>query len=66
MSKIEFYAPWIDNDKKVKYNHIELKVGEDLKVMWRTYHRRLTKGRTKFDGKFSRHVDDVIKMLKRP
>lgn len=26
VSKIEFHAPWIDSDGKVKYNHIELKI----------------------------------------
>lgn len=63
VSKIEFPAPWIDTDGKVKYNHIDLKTHEDLKVMQRTYHCRLTKGSIEFDAIISRYIEDVIKML---
>lgn len=48
----------------VKYDRIELKSDEDLRVMWRTYHHRLTKGLIEFDAEVSRLVDDIIKMLK--
>ena len=50
----------------MKYNLIELNTDEDLKVMWRTYHRKLTKGPIKFDAIIYRFVGDIIKMLKRP
>lgn len=33
VSKIEFLAPWIDTDGKVKYGCIELKSDGDLKIM---------------------------------
>lgn len=65
-SKIEFRASWIDTDGNVKYNHIKLKTDEDLKIIWRTYHCRLTKGPIEFDAVISKFVDDIIKMLKRP
>lgn len=48
----------------MKYNLIELKISEDLKVIRRTYHRSLTKRLIEFDAKISRYVDDIIKMLK--
>lgn len=66
MSKIEFRAPSIDIEEKVKYNNIELKNDEDLNVMWKTYHHRPTKGTIEFDVAIARSVDDIIKMLKRP
>lgn len=50
--------------ENVKYNNIELEINEDLKVMWRTYHRRLTKGSVEFDSIIYKFVDDIIKMLK--
>lgn len=53
-------------DEKVKYNHIESKTDGDLKVMWRKYYCRLTKGSIEFDATIYRFVDDIIKMLKRP
>lgn len=56
--KIEFCAPWINIEGNVKYNNIKLKIDEDLKVMWRAYRCRQTKGPIEFD--------DIIKMLKRP
>lgn len=48
----------------VKYGLIELKIDEDLKVMRRTFHCRLTKGSIKFDATISRSVNNIIKMLK--
>lgn len=64
MTKIEFREEWIDTDGRMKYNFIELKTDGDLKVMWRSYHRRLTKGLIEFDARISRYADDIIKMLK--
>lgn len=52
-----------DTDEIVIYNLIELKIDENLKAMWRSYHRRLTKGLIKFDAIISRSVDVIIKML---
>lgn len=63
MSKIEFCTNCIDTDGKVKYNLIELKIDEDLKVMWRTYHRRLTKGPIEFAVITSRFVNDITNIL---
>lgn len=54
VSKIEFHAPWIGIDGNVIYNHIKLKTDEDLKVVWRTYHCRLTKESIEFDATTSR------------
>lgn len=65
VSEIEFCTNWIDTDGKVKYNFIELKTSEDLKVIWRTCHRRLTTGPIEFDATIYKYVDDIIKMLKR-
>lgn len=59
-------ATWVDTDARVKYDYIELKSDKDLKVMWKTYHCRLTKGPNEFDVIISRPVDDIIKMLKHP
>lgn len=66
VSKVKFFAPWIDIDGTMKYDHIELKSVEVLKVVWRTYNHRLTKGPIEFDATIFRSVDDIIKMLKRP
>lgn len=65
-SRIEFCGDLIDTDRSVKYNIIELNTDGDLKDMWRTYHRRLTKGSIMFEATTFRSVDDMIKMLKRP
>lgn len=64
VDKIEFCAPWIDTGENVKYNNVGLKIGEDLNVMWRTYHRWQIKGLVECDTKIARFVDDIIKMLK--
>lgn len=47
----------------MKYNNIELKTSEDLKVMWRTCHYRQTKGPIEFDTIIVRFLDDIFKML---
>lgn len=44
---------------------MELNIDEYLKVMWRTYHCRVTKGLIEFDATITRSVNDIIKMLKR-
>lgn len=59
-----FRANWIDTDGNVKYDLMELKTVEYLKVMCRTYHRRITKGAIEFDVRITKSVDDIIKMLK--
>lgn len=63
--KIEFREDWINNDGRVKYNFIELKTDEDLKIMWRSYHHRLTNGPIEFDATIFIFVDTIFKMLKR-
>lgn len=63
MSKIVFYATWININGRVKYDQIKLKIDEDMKAIWKTYHRRLTKGPTKFDATISKSIDDIINML---
>lgn len=50
----------------MKYNCIELKSDEDSKVLWRTYHCRLTKGPVEFDVTNFKFVDDIIEILKYP
>lgn len=64
--KIEFRAPSIDIEGKVKYNNFDLKTDEDLKVRWRTYRYRLTKGPIEFDATIVKFVDDIIKILTCP
>ena len=64
--KTEFCENWIDTNVRVKYILIELKTNEDLTVMWRPFHCRLTKGSIEFDAKISRFVDDIINMSKCP
>lgn len=66
MIKIEFRAPLIDIEEKVKYNNFELKTDEGLKVVWRIYHCRPTKGLIEFDMTIARFVDNIIKMFKYP
>lgn len=66
VKKIEFCGDWIDTDGRVKYNHIELKTDEDVKDMWRSFRRMLTKGPIELDVKISRSVDNIIKMMKHP
>ena len=50
----------------MKYNFIELKTDEDVKEMWKSFGRRITKRSIKLDVRLSKFVDDVIEMLKRP
>lgn len=63
VSKIEFRADWIDTDGSMKYELMKLNTDEDLKVMQRTYHRRLIKGLIEFDVTITIFVDNIIKML---
>lgn len=64
VGKIEFCAPSIDTEGKMKYNNVKLNTGEDLKVMWIIYHSRPTKEPIKSDTTIYIYVDDIIKMLK--
>ncbi|XP_058772492.1 uncharacterized protein LOC131646478 [Vicia villosa] len=66
VTKIEFLEDWIDTNGRVKYNLIELKDDEDVKVMWKSFRRRITKGLIELDAQIQRSVDDIMKMLKRP
>lgn len=66
MREIEFREDLIDTDGMVKYNLIELKTDEDVKDMWRSFCRRLTKGPIKLDPEISRSTNDIIKMMKHP
>ena len=50
----------------MKYNLIELKNDEDVKAMWKSFHRRLTKGPIELDAEIRRSVDDIMKCLIRP
>ena len=63
---IEFRENWIDTNGRVKYNLIELKTDEDVKEMWRSFRRRITKGPIELDAKLSRFVDDIMEILKCP
>lgn len=62
--KAEFRDDLVDNDGRVKYNLIELKI-DKVKYMWRSFRRRLTKGSIELDVKISRFADDIVKMMKR-
>lgn len=66
MVKIEYRSPLIDNEGNIRFNKFELKIGEDLKVMWSIYHQYQTKDLIEVDAKIVRYVDDIIKMLKLP
>lgn len=66
MVKIEYRSPLIDNEGNIMFNKFELKIGEDLKVMWSIYHQYQTKDLIEVDAKIVRYVDDIIKMLKLP
>ena len=50
----------------MKYNLIELKNDEDVKAMWKSFRRRITKGPIELDAEIRRSVDDIMKCLKRP
>lgn len=60
----EYHLSSIDNEGKVKFNHFELKIEEDLRVTWSTFQRYKTKGPIKVDTIVMRSVDGIIKMLK--
>ncbi|XP_058755606.1 uncharacterized protein LOC131628809 [Vicia villosa] len=64
--KIEFREDCIDSNGRVKCNLIELKTDEDVKTMWKSFRRRITKGSIELDAHIIRFVDDIIKMLKHP
>lgn len=63
--KIEFHKDWIDTDVRVKYNLIEFKTDEDVKKMWRSFWRMITKWSIELDVRLLRSVDNIMKMLKR-
>ncbi|KAI5446283.1 hypothetical protein KIW84_014211 [Lathyrus oleraceus] len=46
---IEFREDLIDIDGRVKYNLIELKTDGDVKKMWRSFRRRITKESIELD-----------------
>lgn len=64
VSKIEFFTPLIDNNRSVKYDCIKLKSDKDLKVIRRTYHRRLTKRPIEFEVIITISINDIINILK--
>ncbi|XP_058724840.1 uncharacterized protein LOC131596250 [Vicia villosa] len=64
--KIEFREDWFNSYEMVKYNLIELKTDEDVKALWKSFCRRITKGLIELDAQITRFVDDIMKMLKRP
>lgn len=64
--KIVFCEYWINIDRMVKCNLIELKIDEDVKEIWRSFRRRIIKGPIELDARLSRSVDDIMQMLKRP
>lgn len=61
-----FCEDWINIDRMVKCSLIELKTDEDVKEIWRSFRRRITKGPIELDARLSRSVDDIMQMLKRP
>ncbi|XP_050914747.1 uncharacterized protein LOC127129638 [Lathyrus oleraceus] len=63
--KIEFHKDWIDTDVRVKYNLIEFMTDEDVKEMWRSFFRMITKWSIELYVRLSRSVDDIMEMLKR-
>ncbi|XP_058727019.1 uncharacterized protein LOC131598432 [Vicia villosa] len=66
VKKVEFWEDWIDTNERVKYNLIELKNDEDVKAMWKSFCRRITKGPIELDAEIRRSLDDIMKCLKRP
>ena len=44
VTKVEFWKDWIDTNRRVKYNIIKLKNDEDVKAIWKSSRRRITKG----------------------
>lgn len=64
--KIEYHLPSIDNEGKTKFNNFELKTYEDLKVMWKTYHRYKKKCLIEVDMTIVRFIGDIVKILKYP
>lgn len=48
----------------MKYNLIELKTDEDMKEIWISFFRRITKGSIELDARLSRSVDDIMEILK--
>ena len=66
VTKIEFREDYIGTDGWLKCNLIKLKNDEDVKAMWKSFCRRITKGPTELDAEIQRFVDDIMKMLKCP
>src|ERR1051325_6853597 len=64
-TEIEFREDYIGTDGWVKYNLIELKNDEDVKAMWKSFRRRITKSLIELDAEIRRSVDNVMKCLKR-
>src|ERR1051325_7141091 len=66
VTKIEFREDYIGIDGWMKYNLIELKNDEDVKAMWKLFHRRIIKSLIELDAEIRRSVYDIMKCLKHP
>ncbi|XP_058741641.1 uncharacterized protein LOC131614028 [Vicia villosa] len=67
VSKISYRENWsIDVDGRISYNVVELKCDNDMKDMWKSHRRKITKGPIEFEVNLTRSAEDVLKMLVRP
>lgn len=64
--KIEYYSPSLYNTWKMKFRKFELKMNEDLRIVWSTFHCYATKDPIEVNVTLARSTDDILKMLKCP
>lgn len=48
------------------FRMFELNTCEDVRVMWSTFHRYITKGPIKVDVKLARSTNNILKTVKHP
>lgn len=59
--KLHYCLPSIDNEKDIYFNKFELKMDEDLTVIWNTFHRYKIKSPNKIDvTAAARSTDNIL------
>lgn len=64
--KLEYHSPSIDNVGKILFTMLDLKTGDDLKIMWSIFYRYSIKDLIEVDATIQRSAEDIIRMLQRP
>lgn len=61
--KLEYHSPLIDDERKIWFTKLELKMDEDLKVMKITFYRYSSKGLIEVDALVVRSTEDIVTLV---